>query len=631
MSEPRIYYPDASYTWDDIPPEWKGNITDGRILVDIADCVKFEASRENDPFADDVELRSKRVKLASGIWSKLSQEQMAFARSLDAAKVKSKMDATAAALLKERDPNEVNPALRGYTGTSSIDTKPKDWVYAVVRKGIEYYHIADPYRAYPAKVMDERVNQFLWEKNGNKKIKPSVSHLSRAEFEVKKFADDPTKAVLFRDMDDDLVLNQWRPYVMPPRPAEDRFEIVKFVEDWLDLIYPGRREFIIKSWAHAYQRPAEKQNVGFVWGGNQGIGKDTLLTIGFHVLASQRRVSNIKHNQLDGNFEEFLLNPIIIVNEFHQYKGDDGLMIVRFKAYCAAPPNEFLIDIKYSLLRRVRNIHRVHITTNMEDRFKRENGDRRFYVMKSHATKEQVREFVGGRIGPQTNLASWIEDGRGDAFAHYLMTVDLTGFDPSRLPPDAEDYDEVQKGFAIQPALAAALDEIAATFGQREVAAELRKSLSDMEMEDWPEFVSSQQLMHTNAYYDFDVDGKPLKQFVSNQGWLNIEMSTAGYQEIVREDGRTQFKSTRKPKKADGIRAATSRLFIRKDRILPGEKVVAMRERAKEFLNVLTDYWETTAGFATYVDKKKDWYDAPGMEDAAADKNYQDRKKKNSA
>jgi hypothetical protein len=321
---------------------------------------------------------------------------------------------------------------------------------------------------------------------------------------------------------------------------------------------------------------------------------------------------------LGDRFEEFLLWPIIIINEFHQIKGDDGLMINRLKAYCAAPPREFRINIKYQLLRLVYNNHAVHITTNMEDRFKRENGDRRYYVMKSHATKEKVREFVGGRIGPQTNLASWIEDGRGDAFGHYLMSIDLSDFDASRLPADVEDYDEVQKGFAIQPALAAALDEAAFTFGQWAVPAAQRKEIVDMTTDDWPEFISSQQLMHCNAYFNMDVDGKPVRAFISNQGWLNVEMNTAGYQELIRPEGKTQWVSGKKPTLANGIRAQTTRLFIRKDKILAGERISAMRVRAAEFLNELTAYWSTAQGLGTYKKPEQEW-SAPGFEGVKRD------------
>jgi hypothetical protein len=611
--QPRKYFDDPTYDWKQKPPEWAKPVTDESIIDDIYRCYSHPSE---DLTGAEWSRIQRRAFVASSAWTGIDYiKKSAHAKRLRAASPPDAAARTGAFIAPKK--------AKGYAGTDTINTDPKEWLYAVMPKGaIAYFNINDPYRAYPAKVMDERIPRHVWERIGHdeaeKKVKPSISHLSRAEFEIKKFADNPTMPATYRDIDGELVLNQWRPYVLPPRPPEDRFEIVKFVEDWLDLIYPGRKDFIIKSWAHAYQRPDEKQNVGFVWGGNQGIGKDTLLSTAFHVLARQNRVANIKHDQLGAAFEEFLLWPILIINEFHQIKGDDGLMINRLKAYCAAPPREFRINIKYQLLRLVYNNHSVHITTNMEDRFKRENGDRRYYVMKSHATKEQVRAFVGGRIGANTNLAAWIEDGRGDAFGHYLMSVDLSDFDASRLPEDVEDYDEVQKGFAIQPALAAALDEAAYTFGQSGVPPEQRKELEEMEMADWPEFISSQQLMHCAAYFNMDVDGKPVKAFISNHGWLNVEMNTAGYQELIREEGKTQWVSSKKPADAKGIRAQSSRLFIRKDRIVPGEKVNAMRVRASMFLNELTEYWSTTEGINNYRNASASWVEptTPGFENA---------------
>jgi hypothetical protein len=504
----------------------------------------------------------------------------------------------------------------GYAGAAKAETKPGDWVFMPVSggSGAVYFNLSDPFTAYSAKVMDSRIPMKYWEveldeignavmrANKTVKVSPSESHLARPEFEIQKVAINPHEGSVYIDANGQRCLNQWRPFVAPPRPAEEFFKVGEIVKDWLELIYPGRADYVMDVWAHSYQRLSQKANLGLVFGGGHGIGKDTLLSIATHSFSKQGKVSNIQVAHLTkSGYEEFLLNPILIVGEFHTFKGDTGDMANKLKSYAAAPPHQFSVDVKYKPLTVVENIHRLYVTTNHEDRFPRENGDRRFMILKSHSTKEQVRAFIDERIGKGVDLKSWIDAGAGDAFTHILLERDISGFDCKNLPEDAADHDEVKKGFDIEPILASSFEEISETFGKWSNA--VAADVEEIEQKHWPDFVTSQQILHSRAAHNPDLEGERAATIKGRRGHLDVLMNTAGYQPVIRPEGKAQWIG-KKPGKNDRIgtvRVQSSALYIRRESIEPGEKVSSMQERAAKFIEKLSEYWKTENGIATYI------------------------------
>jgi hypothetical protein len=119
---------------------------------------------------------------------------------------------------------------------------------------------------------------------------------------------------------------------------------------WLDhvhKIYPDDGEYIIVWLAHRVQRPQEKINHGLVLGGNQGIGKDTLLEPVKHAVGPWN-FRDITPAALLGRFNSFAKAVILRVNEAHDL--GDAERINRFsfydraKLYTAAPPDVLRVD-----------------------------------------------------------------------------------------------------------------------------------------------------------------------------------------------------------------------------------------------------------------------------------------------
>jgi hypothetical protein len=104
--------------------------------------------------------------------------------------------------------------------------------------------------------------------------------------------------------------NLYRPPVREPGNAAE-------AAPWIDhvhRVFPEDAAHIIKWFAHRVQRPQEKINHALVLGGNQGIGKDTLLEPVKRAVGPWN-FSEVSPKQMLGRFNGFLKSVILRVNE----------------------------------------------------------------------------------------------------------------------------------------------------------------------------------------------------------------------------------------------------------------------------------------------------------------------------
>jgi hypothetical protein len=202
---------------------------------------------------------------------------------------------------------------------------------------------------------------------------------------------------------------------------------------WIDHI---RRVFgddathIIYWLAHRVQRPQEKINHALVLGGNQGIGKDTLLEPVKHAIGPWN-LCEVSPQNLLGNFNGFLKSVILRVSEARDL-GD----VDRFKFYdhsktlTAAPPDVLRVNEKNLREHYVPNITGVIITTNHKtDGIFLPADDRRHFVAWSDLTRDDFDP------GYWNTLWRWYMAGGISHVAAYLAGIDLTGFDAKAPPP----------------------------------------------------------------------------------------------------------------------------------------------------------------------------------------------------
>jgi len=228
---------------------------------------------------------------------------------------------------------------------------------------------------------------------------------------------------------------------------------------------------VIRWLAHRVQRPHEKINHALVLGGNQGIGKDTMLEPIKHAIGSWNFAEVSPQNVL-GNFNGFLKSAILRVSEARDL-GD----VDRFKFYdhsktlTAAPPDVLRVNEKNLREHYVPNVTGVIITTNHKtDGIFLPADDRRHFVAWSDLTKEDFPDSYWNAMW------QWYQAGGIEHVAAYLACLDLALFDPKAPPPKTEAFHAiVDAHHAPEDAeLADVLDTLA-------------KEISGSDEKEWPD------------------------------------------------------------------------------------------------------------------------------------------------
>jgi len=213
------------------------------------------------------------------------------------------------------------------------------------------------------------------------------------------------------------------------------------VDLWLNhigVLYPSEADHIVAWLAHRVQRPQEKINHALVLGGDQGIGKDTILepvkyAVGpwnFHEVSPQ---------QLLGRFNGFVRSVILRVSEARDLGDSDRFSFYdRMKVYTAAPPDVLRVDEKFRCEYYVLNVCGVVITSNHKaDGIHLPADDRRHFVAWSDRCKEDFPDTYWQR------LYDWYANGGHEAVADYLADLDISAFNPKAPPPKTQAFWEI--------------------------------------------------------------------------------------------------------------------------------------------------------------------------------------------
>jgi hypothetical protein len=181
---------------------------------------------------------------------------------------------------------------------------------------------------------------------------------------------------------------------------------------------------------HRVQVPQEKINHGLVLGGEQGIGKDTLLEPMKHAVGPWN-FHEASPTHLLGRFNSFAKSVILRVNEGRDLGDANRFSFYdHTKVYTAAPPDVLRVDEKHLREHYVFNVLGFIITTNHKtDGIYLPADDRRHYVAWSSQKKEDFPSDYWNR------LWHWYQQGGFQHVAAYLSELDLGDFDPKAPPP----------------------------------------------------------------------------------------------------------------------------------------------------------------------------------------------------
>jgi hypothetical protein len=139
-------------------------------------------------------------------------------------------------------------------------------------------------------------------------------------------------------------------------------------QPWLDHVrgvYPDDADHIVRWLAHRVQRPHEKINHALVFGGAQGIGKDTILEP-LKAAIGPWNFEEVNPKQVLGRFNGFLKSVILRVSELRDLGEVDRYAFYdAMKAYTAAPPDVLRVDEKHLREYSVFNVCGVILTVTV--------------------------------------------------------------------------------------------------------------------------------------------------------------------------------------------------------------------------------------------------------------------------
>ena len=209
--------------------------------------------------------------------------------------------------------------------------------------------------------------------------------------------------------------NLYRPPTIKPGNAAEAGPWLEHVHK----VFPDDAEHIIKWLAHRVQRPDIKINHALVLGGDQGIGKDTILEPVKHAIGPWN-FQEVSPQKMLGRFNGFLKSVILRVSEARDLGDVDRFAFYdHLKAYTAAPPDVLRVDEKNLREYNILNCVGVLITTNHKtDGIYLPADDRRNYVAWSDCRKTDFANSYWNRI------YRWYDNGGDRHVAAYLAELD---------------------------------------------------------------------------------------------------------------------------------------------------------------------------------------------------------------
>jgi hypothetical protein len=209
-------------------------------------------------------------------------------------------------------------------------------------------------------------------------------------------------------------------------------------QPWLNHVaklYPIETEarHVICWLAQRVQRPDVKINHALVMGGEEGIGKDTLLEPVKRAIGAWN-FHEVSPTQMMGRFNNFVKSTILRINEARDLGEVDRFKFYdHLKVYAAAPPDVLRVDEKHLREHYVFNCVGIIISTNYRtDGIYLAEQDRRHFVAWSDLRKA---DFPDGYFD---RLWIWFDDGGAEHVAAYLSALDLSAFNPKQPPPKTE-------------------------------------------------------------------------------------------------------------------------------------------------------------------------------------------------
>jgi Family of unknown function (DUF5906)/TOTE conflict system, Archaeo-Eukaryotic Primase domain/Primase C terminal 1 (PriCT-1) len=231
------------------------------------------------------------------------------------------------------------------------------------------------------------------------------------------------------------VYNRYRPAVVKRQEGD--------ATTWLNLgaeIFDDHFQHMVNWFAWRVQKPDVKINHALLLGGEQGIGKDTILEPVRRAIGEWNFKEQSPKYVLESQFNGYLQSVILRIRETRNLgeNFDRFAFYESTKTMIAAPPETLTCNDKYTKAYPIVNANGVILTTNRKaNGFFLPQNDRRHFVAWSERKRADFPDTYWDEIW------GWYNGGGYEIVADYLWTVDLTKWNPKAPPPQTAAFWEI--------------------------------------------------------------------------------------------------------------------------------------------------------------------------------------------
>ena len=231
---------------------------------------------------------------------------------------------------------------------------------------------------------------------------------------------------------DERLLNTWTPRTFDLSTKEANADVTPWLRCVKEQLVNNNEEYfnyVIKCMAHQVQKPGEPWCVTLVFYGRQGVGKGICWEPINRIMSPHSKVIQDLEGEILGNFNEGILNKCFVLCDESHFAADPKL-VNRIKTIVTG--DTITIRRKYMSNIVVPNYMNMVWLTNNEINTPAEMGQRRFVSFRTS------NRFAGPKTTASRAYFDPVLAVPDVAIYKHLMSIDLTGFDPSSDPPKTQ-------------------------------------------------------------------------------------------------------------------------------------------------------------------------------------------------
>jgi len=226
-------------------------------------------------------------------------------------------------------------------------------------------------------------------------------------------------------------------YYPPTIVLGSRYKAQRWIE-LVETLFPNDATHIIDFMAHRVQFPGVKINHALLLGGEQGIGKDTLLEPVKQAIGPWNFVE-ISPKDVVSRFNAHIKSVICRISEARDTGETNRYDFYEtMKTLCASPPDVLQCEEKHMKKYAIANVTAIVITTNHKTGgIYLPPGDRRTYVAWSNVPKDSLDQKYWDGMWMWYNQTGYAD------IAAFLKHRDLTNFNPKAPPKQTEAFKDI--------------------------------------------------------------------------------------------------------------------------------------------------------------------------------------------